>query len=129
MPTNLPIDSFKKGEIVIRAILQVVLNGVAILLIAKIVPGIEYQGDWLYLLLTGLVVGVLNLFVRPIVTLLSLPFIIVTLGLFFFAINGLMIYLAAAILDGLTVDGCVPALLGGIVMALFNWLIRAFSSD
>jgi len=114
---------------VIRAIIQVVLNGVAILLIAKLVPGIEYQGDWLYLLLTGLVVGVLNLFVRPIVTLLSLPFIIVTLGLFFFAINGLMIYLAAALLDGLTVAGCLPALLGGIVMAFFNWIIRAFSTS
>lgn len=113
----------------LRAILQVVLNGVAILLIAKIVPGIEYQGDWLYLVLTGLVVGLLNLLVRPIVTLLSLPFIIVTLGLFFFAINGLMIYLAAALLDGLTVEGCVPALLGGIVMALFNWVIRAFATD
>jgi putative membrane protein len=114
---------------VIRAIIQVVLNGVAILLIAKLVPGIEYQGDWLYLLLTGLVVGVLNLFVRPIVTLLSLPFIIVTLGLFFFAINGLMIYFAAALLDGLTVTGCLPALLGGIVMAFFNWIIRAFSTS
>ncbi|MEJ2085371.1 MAG: phage holin family protein [Acidobacteriota bacterium] len=113
----------------IRALLQIVLNGVAILLIAKIVPGIEYQGDWLYLVLTGLVVGLLNLLVRPIVTLLSLPFIIVTLGLFFFAINGLMLYIAAALLDGLTVDGCMPALLGGIVMALFNWVIRAFATD
>lgn len=113
----------------IRAIIQVVLNGAAILLIAKIVPGITYQGDWMYLLLVGLVLGILNLFVRPIVTILSLPFIIVTLGLFFFAINGLMIYFAAALLDGLTVDGCFPALLGGVVLAFFNWIIRAFSEN
>lgn len=110
-----------------KAVAQVLLNCVAILLVAEFVPGIHWQGDWLYLLLAGLVLGVLNLFVRPLVTVLSLPFIVVTLGLFFLAINGIMLYLAAWLLDGLTVDGCLPALLGGLVIGLFNWLVRAFA--
>lgn len=113
----------------LRALVQIVLNGVAILLVARIVPGIDYQGDFWYLLLTGLVVGGINLLVRPLVVLLSLPFIVLTLGLFFIVINGALLYLAAWILDGLTIEGCFPAILGGLVMALFNWIIRALSSE
>ena len=62
-------------------------------------------------------------------TLLSLPLIVVTLGLFYLVINGLMLWLAASVLDGLDVQGCVPALLGGLVIALVNWLVRAFTSE
>ena len=51
----------------------------------------------------------------------------VTLGLFFFVVNALMLYLADILLSGLTVDGFGAALLGGIVIALFNWVVRAFS--
>lgn len=109
--------------------MQIVLNGLAILLIAYLVPGIHYQGDFLYLLLAGVVLGLLNLLVKPLVTLLSLPFIILTLGLFFFVINGFMLFLASLVLDGLTIDGCLPAILGGFVLALFNWLVRASSEN
>ncbi|MEE8138440.1 MAG: phage holin family protein [Thermoanaerobaculia bacterium] len=107
-----------------RALAQIVLNGAAILLAAYLVPGIEYDGGLLYLLLVGLVMGLINLLVKPLVTLLSLPFIVLTLGLFFLIINGLMLYLAATLLSGLTVEGCFPAILGGFVLALFNWLVR-----
>ena len=113
----------------IRAIAQVFLNGVAILIASRIVPGIEYEGGIWYLLLTGLVIGLLNLFVKPLVTLLSLPLVVLTLGLFFIVINGLMVYLAAYFLDGLQVDGCFPAVLGGLVLAVFNWVVRAFTED
>lgn len=113
----------------LRALIQIVLNGVAILLVAKIVPGIDYQGDIWYLLLTGLVVGGINLLVRPLVVFLSLPFIVLTLGLFFLVINGALLYLASFLLSGLTIDGCFPAILGGLVMALFNWVVRSLTSD
>jgi putative membrane protein len=112
----------------IRMLTQIVLNGIGILVVAYIVPGIDYQGGLLYLFLVGLVMGLINLLVRPIVTLLSVPLIILTLGLFFFAINGLMLYLAAYFLDGLTIDGCFSALLGSLVLALFNWLIGALAT-
>ncbi|MEE9561542.1 MAG: phage holin family protein [Thermoanaerobaculia bacterium] len=112
----------------IRMLTQIVLNGIGILVAAFIVPGIDYQGGLLYLFLVGLVMGLINLLVRPIVTVLSVPLIILTLGLFFFAINGLMLYLAAYFLDGLTIDGCFSALLGGLVLGLFNWLIGALAT-
>jgi putative membrane protein len=91
------------------------------------VPGIHYQGGIAYLLLGGLVLGLINLLVKPIVTVLSLPLIVVTLGLFYLVINGLMLYLAALLMPGhLRVDGCGAAILGGLVIGLVNWLVRAF---
>lgn len=113
----------------LRGLLQIVLNGVALLIAARLVPGIHYHGSLLYLLLAGLVIGLINLFVKPIVTFFSFPLILVTLGLFFLVINGLMLYLAAFLLDGLRVDGCLPAILGGAVIAAFNWIVRAFTAD
>jgi len=113
----------------LRVIVQVLLNGLAILLVARIVPGIHYTGDWVYLLITGVVVGLLNLLVKPLVTVLSLPFIVLSLGLFFIVINAFILYLAAWLLDGLTVDGCGAALLGGLVIALFNWVVQAFRDE
>jgi putative membrane protein len=113
----------------LRALLQIVLNGVAVLIAAYLVPGITYTGSLFYLLLVGLVIGLINLIVKPIVTFFSLPLIVVTLGLFYLVINGLMLYLAAAVLDGLDVAGCLPAILGGLVIAVVNWLVRAFTKD
>lgn len=112
-----------------RALLQIVLNGVAVLVAAYLVPGISYTGSLLSLLLVGLVIGLINLIVKPIVTMLSLPLIVVTLGLFYLVINGLMLWLAAWLLPHtLHVSGCGPAIVGGLVMALVNWLVRAFTT-
>jgi putative membrane protein len=80
-------------------------------------------------LIVGLVFGLVNLLVKPIVTLLSLPLIVLTLGLFYLAINGLMLWLASYFLSGLRIDGCLPAILGGLVIAAINWLVRALERD
>lgn len=113
----------------IRALLQIVLNGVAVLIAAYLVPGIDYSGSLLSLLLVGLVIGLINLVVKPLVALLSMPLIVLTLGLFYLLINGLMLYLAAWLLPELQVQGCMAAILGGLVIALFNWAVRAFTPD
>jgi len=113
-----------------RALLQIVLNGVAVLIAANVGIGITYTGSWPGLLLVGLVIGLVNLIVKPIVTFFSFPLIVVTLGLFYLVINGLMLYLAAWLLPGhLHVSGCGAAILGGLVIAVFNWLVRAFTKD
>ncbi len=112
-----------------RALVQILINGLGVLLVSRLVPGIHFEGSFGYLLLVGLVMGLLNLTIKPLVTLLSLPMLILTLGLFFIVINGLMLYLAGALLGGLTVDGCAPALLGGIVLGIFNWALRALTKE
>ena len=113
----------------IRAILQVLLNGAALYLAARIVPGITYQGGAGTLILAGLVLGLINLLVKPIVTFFSLPFLLLTLGLFYLVINGLMLKLADWFLSGLTVQGFVAAILGGLVIAVVNWVFRAAFDD
>ena len=114
----------------IRALLQIALNGVAVLVAAYLVPGITYTGSLPALLLVGLVVGLINLIVKPIVTMFSLPLIVLSLGLFYLLINGMMLYLAAWLLPHhLQVSGCGAAILGGLVVALVNWLVRAFTSE
>lgn len=112
-----------------RALLQIVLNGFALWLASELIPGIHYTGDLLYLLLAGLVLGLINLLVKPIVSFFSFPLIVVTLGLFYLVINGLVLLLADSLLEGLQIDGCAPAILGGLVIAAVNWLVRAFTSD
>jgi putative membrane protein len=112
-----------------RALLQIVLNGVAVLIAAYLVPGISYKGSLVSLLIAGLVLGLINLIVKPIVTFFSFPLIVLTLGLFYLVINGLMLYLASYFLRDLQVAGCVPAILGGLVIAVFNWVTRAFTSE
>jgi putative membrane protein len=114
----------------IRALLQIALNGVAVLVAAYLVPGISYTGSLPALLLVGLVVGLINLIVKPIVTFFSVPLIVLTLGLFYLLFNGMMLYLAAWLLPHhLHVSGCGAAILGGLVVALVNWLVRAFTSE
>jgi putative membrane protein len=111
-----------------RALLQIVLNGVGVYVASQLIPGIHYSGSWVYLLVVGLVIGIVNLLVRPIVTFFSFPLIILSLGLFFLVINGLMLWLAAALLPShLQVNGCMPAILGGLVIAVLNWLVHAFT--
>ena len=112
-----------------RSIAQIALNGLAVFLAAWLIPGIDYQGGMLYLLLPGLVIGLINLLVKPLVTLFSLPLIVLSLGLFFLVINGAMLWLASAFLDGLTIEGCLPAILGGFVLAIFNWIVRIAKSE
>lgn len=113
----------------LRALLQIVLNGVALLIAAHLVPGIHYQGSLLYLLIAGLVLGLINLIVKPIVSFFSFPLILLSLGLFYIVINGLMLYLADFFLAGLRIDGCLPAILGGLVIAAFNWVLKALTPD
>lgn len=110
----------------LRMLAQLALNGFAVWLAAEFVPGVTYSGGLLYLLVVGLVIGLINLLVKPLVTLLSLPLIVVTLGAFFLVINALMFYLAGVVLPGLEIAGCLPAFLGGLVIAAFNWIVRAF---
>jgi putative membrane protein len=113
----------------IRALLHIVANAGGLVIADRVVAGISYQGDLVSLLLAGLVIGLINLLVKPIVSFFSFPLIVVTLGLFYLVINGLMLYLAAYLLDGLSIDGCLPAILGGVIIAVLNWVVGALIPD
>ena len=78
------------------------------------------------LAIVALVFSLINTFVAPVVKTLSLPFIVITLGLFLLVINAAMLSLVAWMLDGLTVAGFWPALFGAIVISLTGWLASWF---
>jgi putative membrane protein len=103
----------------------VLLNGVGVVAAAYVLPGIHWSGGLVALLVAGIVLGLINLIVKPIVTVLSCPLLVVTLGLFYLIINGAMLALADLLLDALRVDGFLWAVLGGLFLALFNLLVRA----
>jgi putative membrane protein len=91
----------------------------AVFLAASIVPGIHYT-HWKDLLVAGLVLGILNTLLKPILTLLSLPFIILTLGLFLVVVNALTLSLTGWLVPGFDVQGFWPAILGSLIISLVN---------
>lgn len=107
-----------------RLLLSIVGNAVA-LLATTIVPGIRFGGSWLTLLLAGLVFGLFNLIVRPIALLLSLPALVLTLGLFYFVLNGILLWLAGKVVPGYDVSGVWAGMLGAIVLSITNWAFSA----
>lgn len=95
------------------------------LLATTVVPGITFTGDLLTLLVAGLILGAFNLIVRPLALLISLPLLILTLGLFYFILNAILLWVASAIIPGYAIAGFVPALIGSLVLMVVNWLIGA----
>ena len=107
-----------------RLVARILLNGLALVVAAHLLPGIHWTGDLLALIVAGCVLGLLNAIVKPIVTLLSCPLLFLTLGLFYLVINGAMLLLADWLLDALAVDGWLWAIAGGLFLAVWNLLIR-----
>ena len=98
---------------------------VLLLIVAKIVPGIEMDGVGVAFL-AGLVMGVLNALIKPLLVLVSLPLLILTLGLFIFVVNALLLILAAAIVPGFRVRGFGSALIGAVLLSIFSFGMTLF---
>jgi len=107
-------------------IIRIVINAVAIDLTASLLPGIHVlNNDLGTLLILGLIFGVVNALVKPIITLLTCPFILLTLGLFIFVINGITLLLTASLSSGrLNVDNLGWAILGGIIMGIIGVVLE-----
>jgi putative membrane protein len=103
-------------------IIRLFVNAVALWVAAQLVGGIELAGEFWPVLLVAAVFGLLNALIKPFVLLLSLPFLILTLGLFTVVVNALMLMLTAALVDALHVGGFWPALLGSILISLVSFL-------
>ena len=107
-----------------RILLRVVFNAIA-LYATTLVPGIVFHGSVIDLLIGGVILGLFNLIVKPIAVLLSLPLLIVTLGLFYFVLNGILLWVASQFIDGYTVAGIIPGILGSLVIAVVNWILES----
>jgi len=106
---------------------------IALYAAVRLVPGIGYDGSWTTLAAMALLFGLVNAFVRPVLTLLSCPLILMTLGVFLLVINGLLLLLASrlAALFGVSfyVDGFGAAFWGALVVSIASFLLNLFIDD
>jgi putative membrane protein len=105
-----------------KTILRFMLNLVAVLGAVWFVGGVSVSNAWA-LIAFALVLGVINWAVKPILTLLTLPITVLTLGIWYLVLNGLLVWLASAFVPGFAIQGLWSAIWFAIVLSVLNWLL------
>src|SRR5262245_7494608 len=100
-----------------------VVAAVALLITSALIPGFKIK-DFPSALIAAAVIGFANLFIRPMLLFLTLPLTILTLGLFAFVVNGIVLKICAAILRGFTITSWTSAILGGLVLAVVRTILH-----
>jgi putative membrane protein len=100
-----------------------ILSAASLLIVANIVPGFEVTG-FLAALIAAVAIGLVNATVGLLLKILTFPITLLTLGIFWFVINAIMLKLAAALVPGFSIYGFLPALGGAIVLSLVNLVLR-----
>ena len=112
-----------------KLLLRLLINAVALWAAASLIDGIHLSINPLELVVVALVFGLVNAVIKPVVIVLSLPFIVLSLGLATLIINGLMLWLAAGLTAGLAIDGLLAALVGGVVISLVSFALSQLLHD
>jgi putative membrane protein len=116
-----------------RFLLRLLISAVALWVATRIVPGVTFTGQTGYLVVVALVFGLLNALVRPILTLLTCPLLILTLGLFTFVINAVILLLTSALSEklgiGFSVSGFWAAFLGALVVSIVSIVLSLLIPD
>lgn len=100
------------------------VNALCLLAVAHLVPGVHVV-NFIAALTAAVVLGLVNTFIKPVLSLLTLPITLLTLGLFSFVLNALMFGLAAYFLAGFNVDGFLPALIGALAFGVLSWIANS----
>jgi putative membrane protein len=107
-----------------RLLIRLVVVGVLIGVVAAIVPGIHFHGGFIWLFWVALIFSVVNLVLGPLLTLISLPLVVLTLGLFLIVINAALLAITAGLSKHLDIDSFGAALLGGLLIGVLSWLAQ-----
>ena len=105
-----------------------ILNAVALLIVAYLLPGIVVTSFWAALV-AAVVLGLLNAIVKPILLVLTLPVTIVTLGLFLFGVNALVFWLGGSLFEGFRVNGFWWAMIGAILYSLISSFLSGIAAS
>lgn len=111
-----------------KLLIRLLINALAILLVAYLVPGVAVSGFYTALIV-AVVLGLLNLVIKPLILLLTLPITILTLGLFTFVINALLFWFVGTVVKGFSVEGFVPAFLGALILTVVGWIGHSITSN
>jgi putative membrane protein len=106
---------------------RIIINAIAIYAAVYLVSGIDLNITFYNLLLAGLLLGIINAFIKPLVTVLSLPFILLTFGLFVIIINVGLLFLMTYLIPSFEIATFWSGLLGVIIISLVNYLLSKFS--
>ena len=109
----------------IQIALRIAINAAALWVAARLVDGVTLTEEWTGILIVAVIFGLINALLRPLALLLSVPFLLLTLGLFTLVVNAGMLALTARLTDRLDVDGFWPALWGALIITLVSWLLSS----
>jgi putative membrane protein len=109
----------------VEILIHILITSVLLLLIAKIVSGIEID-DWGAAIFAAIVLGVINAIIKPLLIILTIPITVLTLGLFLLVINALMLWMVGGLVRGVKIAGFWYALLGSIVLSILNLIVGIF---
>jgi putative membrane protein len=112
----------------VRFLMRLILNAIAIVIAARFVPGVHVSGPG-PALIAGTLLGFVNALVRPVLIILTLPFTLITLGLFIFVVNAICFGLTAALVPGFNLDGFGAAFLGALIVTVVSWILSALLPD
>lgn len=120
------LEERKKGVqcIYMHTVLRYLGTVAAVVLTVSIVPGVTIIGGWTTALLVALVWSVITMIIRPVLSILTLPITIITVGLFSFILNALLFWAMTLIVPGFLVAGFWAALLGALVLSILSWFIH-----
>ena len=116
-------------KILLKTILFVVSNAIALYVADRLVPGFNIQADYRGFLEVGAVLGIINLFIKPILKLLSLPLILLSFGIFSLIINIGLLYITSSLFPFFTIDTLLAGLLGLLVITLVNSIFTRLLLD
>lgn len=106
---------------ILKWIVRWLILTAAVVLVSYLIPGISVNG-WVTALIVGLVLGLINTFVKPVLSILTLPINIITLGIFGLILNAILFWGTAYLIDGFVITGFLAALLGSIVVSIIMWI-------
>jgi putative membrane protein len=107
-------------------IARLLIHMVAILIISYLFPKMIWVDGLMAALVAAFLLGIVNVIIRPILVFLTLPLTVLTLGLFLLVINGLMLWLVAALLKGFHVNGFWGAVFGSLLISIVSWILSRF---
>ena len=114
-------------------LVRLLVNAAALWVATRVVSGVTFEGGWLPFLGVACVFGVVNAFIRPVAKVLALPLIILTLGIFAFVVNGLMLWLTSSLTVvlglGFRVSGFWPAFWGALVVSFVSTILSMLVAD
>ncbi len=114
-----------------KIFIGIVLNAAALYAVTYFLPDMEYTGGIKFFIIAGIIIGVLNTFVKPLMKLLSFPFMIMTIGLFSIVINAIIFWLTVKLVNAIHVSdvtvnikGVLTYIIAALVFGIVNWILH-----